>query len=399
VLIGFSISEFLASIFAPIIFRVLPNNPVVRMFKKLPTNWKIIFGIASAILLLMLIWFFRAIIAYVIIAIVIAFISEPVADLLKRIRFKRFIFPSWFRAIFALVVFISFFLLLVFVFSPLIRDEINIISQIDAVEIAERISDEFSNDQSVVSGYMDGHTLTEYFVSAMQKLFSPQTIEGMFNNVFGFVGSAIVGLFSTFFIAFFFLKDGYLFARVVFTITPKSQARKMKTILEHTHALLRRYFLGVALQSLIMAVMVGMSLYLIGISNAILIGLFAGIVNVIPYLGPMLGACLGVFIALTTSLHLDFNTAILPLLIRVCAVFGAAQMIDGFVVQPLVLGNSVKAHPLEIFIVILMAGTIGGVIGMVLAIPVYTILRVVAREFLSEYRVVDSLTRDLTETE
>ncbi|MBL0316115.1 MAG: AI-2E family transporter, partial [Flavobacteriales bacterium] len=102
-------------------------------------------------------------------------------------------------------------------------------------------------------------------------------------------------------------------------------------------------------------------------------------------------------IALTTSIHLDFQTEIVPLLIRVLLVFVVAQQIDGFVVQPLVLGNSVKAHPLEIFIVVLMAGTIGGITGMVVAIPVYTILRVIAKEFLSEFKVVDSLTRDLDE--
>jgi len=88
---------------------------------------------------------------------------------------------------------------------------------------------------------------------------------------------------------------------------------------------------------------------------------------------------------------------LVTLVVKVLSVFVVAQQIDGFVVQPLVLGTSVKAHPLEIFIVVLAAGTIGGVLGMVLAIPSYTILRVIAREFLSEFKVVDSLTRDLAD--
>jgi predicted PurR-regulated permease PerM len=367
------------------------------MFKNLSQNWKIIFGIAALLLLLFLVWFFSTIIAYVIIAVVIAFICEPIADFLKKIRIKRFYFPAWLRALISLTVFISFFLLLIFLFSPLVKEEIAIISQVNANAVAGRISEQFAGGDQNMSVYLEGQTITEYLVSGMQRIFNPEILEGLFNNVFGFLGSLFVGIFSTFFIAFFFIKDGFLFARIVFTMTPGSQLGKMKVIMEHTHSLLRRYFLGVALQSLIMAVMVGFSLSVLGVSNAVLIGLFAGLVNVIPYLGPLLGAVLGMFIALTTSLHLDFNAALLPLLLKVGLVFGAAQMIDGFIVQPLVLGNSVKAHPLEIFIVILMAGTIGGVIGMVLAIPVYTILRVVAKEFLSEYKVVDSLTRDLTE--
>lgn len=367
------------------------------MFKNISQNWKIIFGIAALILLLFLIWFFRTIIAYIIIAVVIAFICEPIADLLKKFRIRKFYLPSWLRALISLAVFISFFLLLMFLFSPLVKEEIEIISQIDASAVADRISEQIAGDNHNMSVYLDGHTITEYLVSGMQKIFSPEILEGVFNNVFGFIGSLFIGLFSTFFISFFFIKDGYLFTRIIFTMTPGSQVEKMKVIMEHTHSLLRRYFLGVALQSLIMSVIVGLSLSILGVSNAVLIGLFAGLVNVIPYLGPLLGAMLGMFIALTTSLHLDFNAAVLPLLLKVGIVFGMAQMIDGFIVQPLVLGNSVKAHPLEIFIVILMAGTIGGIIGMVMAIPVYTILRVVAREFWSEYKVVDSLTRDLTE--
>ena len=207
----------------------------------------------------------------------------------------------------------------------------------------------------------------------------------------------MIGIFAVLFIAFFLLKDGFLFSRIVFTITPEAHIEKIKNILEHSHNLLRRYFIGLMVQSLIMATMVGISLSLLGVQNALLIGLFAGLVNIIPYLGPWLGAAIGVLIALSTSIQLDFQTEVIPLLVRVLLVFVVAQQIDGFVVQPLVLGNSVKAHPLEIFIVVLMAGTIGGITGMVVAIPVYTILRVVAKEFLSEFKVVDSLTRDLDE--
>jgi predicted PurR-regulated permease PerM len=369
------------------------------MFKNLPQNWKILFTISGILLLFWLLWFFSAIIAYVVIAVVIAFICEPIADLLKKIRIKRFVLPAWFRALVALSVFLSVFFLLILIFSPLVQEEIRIISEIDAEQIAVQISDQLSREDSMMSAYVSGQTLTEYLVSGMQKILSPEMIQSMFNNVFGLVGNAVIGLFATLFIAFFFLKDGFLFARIVFTVTPEQQLNKIKIIMEHTHALLRRYFLGVALQSLIMSVMVGFSLYLLGVSNAVLIGLFAGLVNVIPYVGPLMGAGLGIFIALTTSLHLDFNAAVMPLLFKVCMVFLSAQLIDAFVVQPNVLGNSVRAHPLEIFIVILMSGTIGGVVGMVLAIPVYTILRVVAREFLSEYKVVDSLTRDLTSDE
>jgi predicted PurR-regulated permease PerM len=363
--------------------------------KKLPQNWRIIFTIAAVAVLFWFIWIFRAIIAYVIIAVVVAFICEPLADLLKRIRFKKFYFPSWLRALISLLTLVAVLFGLIAMFTPLVSTEVKLLSDIDPEEVANRLREQLYGIDQVTGN--SGGSITESIIAGAQKIFSFEWIQSVFNNVFGFIGNIVVGIFAVLFIAFFFLKDGLLFTRMVFTITPPQHLEKIKRIMEHTHDLLKKYFIGVAIQSLIMSAMVGISLYVLGIQNAILIGLFAGIANVIPYLGPFLGGAIGILIALTTSLHLDFQTAVLPLLLRVGAVFVVAQQIDGFVVQPLVLGSSVKAHPLEIFIVVLMAGTVGGILGMVLAIPVYTIIRVVAKEFLSEFRIVDSLTRDLTD--
>ena len=367
--------------------------------KNLSQNWKIIFTLAAITLLISLLWMFRVIIAYIVIAVVISFICEPISDGLGKIRIRTWRLPSWVRAMFALGTFITAVTLLIVLFSPLVTNEIQIISEINPEELSKRIDFQIESSGYNMSKFTAGESPTQYAVQYLQQIFSSGWLQSTFNNLFGVLGNAIIGLFAVLFISFFFLKDGFLFSRIMLTLTPDSQMSRVKEILVHTHGLLRRYFLGVALQSLIMACMVGIALYVLGVQNAFLIGLFAGMVNVIPYLGPLLGASLGMLIALTTSLHLDFSAQLFPLLIKVALVFICAQIIDAFVVQPNVLGSSVKAHPLEIFIVILMAGTIGGVVGMVLAIPVYTILRVVAREFLSEYKVVESLTRPLNDEE
>lgn len=365
--------------------------------KNLNQNWKIIFTLAAIVLLIFMLWMFRVIIAYVVIAIVISFICDPVADALSRIKIRKWRLPDWSKAMIALGTFIAAIVLIVIMFSPLVTHEVRIISEINAEELSLRIDDQIRRSGYDMSEYTAGGSPTQYAVRYVQKIFSAEWLQSTFNQLFGVLGNAVIGMFAVLFISFFFLKDGFLFSRIVLTITPDAQMDKIKVILSHSHDLLRRYFLGVALQSMIMASMVGVALYVLGVQNAFLIGLFAGMVNVIPYLGPLLGASLGILIALTTSLHMDFEAQLFPLLFKVAMVFVGAQVIDAFVVQPNVLGSSVKAHPLEIFIVILMAGTIGGIVGMVLAIPVYTILRVIAREFLSEYKVVDSLTRPLKE--
>lgn len=363
--------------------------------KTLPQNWRIIFTILVLLVVVFLVYVFRSIVAYVIIAIIISFICEPVSRLLKKVRMGKFYIPDWFRALMALGIFVVVFSGIFILLTPLVKDEISIISQIDPVSISDKIQQQLYGWQAA-SEYAGDIKLTEFFISSAQSFFSFEWFKAVFNNIFGFVGNVLVGLFAVLFISFFVLKDGFLFSRVVFILTPDQHLEKVKRIMKHSHNLLGRYFLGVALQSLIMALIVGISLSILGVHNSLLIGLFAGLINVIPYIGPWIGAIVGVLIALTTSIHLDFQAASLPLLLRVLAVFGAAHLIDNLLVQPILIGNRVKAHPLEIFIVVLMSATVAGIIGMVLAVPAYTILRVVAREFMSEFKAVESLTRNLS---
>lgn len=95
------------------------------------------------------------------------------------------------------------------------------------------------------------------------------------------------------------------------------------------------------------------------------------------------------------ALELDFYGGILPLVVKVLIIFVVVQLIDNFVFQPLIYSSSVKAHPLEIFLVILAAGSLFGIGGMVLAIPTYTVFRVIAKEFFDQFKVVRSITRSI----
>ena len=157
--------------------------------------------------------------------------------------------------------------------------------------------------------------------------------------------------------------------------------------------MLTRYFGGVVAQIFIITVFVSIGLSIFGIQNALLIAFFAALINVIPYVGPIIGATFGVFVVLTSNLDpTQFYGITLPLILKVVAVFAAMQMLDNFILQPFIFSNRVLAHPLEIFIVILMGATVNGILGMVLAIPAYTVFRVLARVFLSEFKIVQKLT-------
>ena len=135
-----------------------------------------------------------------------------------------------------------------------------------------------------------------------------------------------------------------------------------------------------------------MMLFGMGASDALIIGLIMGVMNVVPYAGPVIGATISMLLSMLTPIDGDIMFTIVVLASTIIIV----KVIDDFIIQPTLYSERVQAHPLEVFLVILAAGFIGGVWGMLLAIPMYTILRVFAREFLSEYSIVQKLTNQMT---
>jgi predicted PurR-regulated permease PerM len=159
--------------------------------------------------------------------------------------------------------------------------------------------------------------------------------------------------------------------------------------------MLSRYFIGLVSQLLMMMILLSIGLSIFGIENAILIGFFGGFMNVIPYLGPIIGCTVGTVLGMSVDLGMGMYEAAFNSGITVILVFIAANLIDNFVIQPLIYSNRVNAHPIEILLVILMAGSLAGIPGMVLAIPGYTVLRIIAKEFLSGFKLIDKLTENI----
>lgn len=263
----------------------------------------------------------------------------------------------------------------------------------------------------------DDHEATELlndsFLDRMKRIalsfINPTRVTNILSSIFGALGNTLVGIMSVFFICFFFLKEQGLFTSMVRSVAPNDQEDKWTHAIDESADLLKRYFIGIVIQIFIITILVSTSLSILGFKNALLIGFFAALMNVIPYIGPILGASFAIIITIASSLDNTgtvgeagqaivqggFYDTLLPKIGILALVFAVMQMFDNFVVQPNIFSKSVKAHPLEIFIIILVGAKLGGVLGMVLAIPLYTILRVLGKVFLSEFKVVQKLTQDI----
>ncbi len=227
-------------------------------------------------------------------------------------------------------------------------------------------------------------------------------VSGIVGSVATIVSNVFVALFAVVFISFFFLKEEGLFGRIICAFVPDKHELTLNKTMSEIKQLLSRYFVGIIIEMLGVALVDFLGLWLIArfdFSYAIGIGFIAGILNVIPYVGPLIGDVIGVLfgiiLKLGTGAGLDVNIWIFILIILIIMI--AAQLIDNLIYQPIIFSTSIKAHPLEIFIVLLMAGHIGGMVGMLVAIPAYTVIRVVAIRFFYHYKPIQRLVPDLSE--
>ena len=347
----------------------------------------------ASIIGIVLVFYLKTIVVYLLVSLVLALIGRPIMKLLSRIEIKKRNLPNALKSVITLLVLLTFFTGFFALFTPLVMEEARIISNINFEAVSLEL-DEPIND--LENWLKDKHLLDEKssIDNEIVQLFSLTDVKSIFNSAIGILGNSLIAIFSILF-TFFFLKEKKLYSDFLLALTPESKTIQILNVLKNTKRLLSRYFIGIILQIIIITIIVSTGLSILGIKNAILIGFLAGIINVIPYIGPLIGAIIGVIIGISTNLDLDFYTQVIPLSLKICIVFAIMQLIDNFVLQPLIFSNSVKAHPLEIFIIVFSAGTLWGVLGMIIAIPFYTLFRVIAKEFLSEFKLVQELTKNI----
>jgi predicted PurR-regulated permease PerM len=223
-------------------------------------------------------------------------------------------------------------------------------------------------------------------------------IQNFIGSLIGILGNVLVAVFSITFITFFFLKDQHLFFESILMWVPDKYVDNVTRALYSIKRLLTRYFIGIVIQSTCIMILITIGMTLVGIDfqQALVMGLILGILNVIPYVGPWLGLFIAIIMGVASHMNQDFTTVVIPLVSYMVVVEAITHLIDNIVFQPVIFSNSVKAHPLEIFVVVLAAGFAAGIPGMIFGIPAYTVLRVFAREFFNNFKAVQRITSSLS---
>ena len=369
---------------------ILKNNKMV-------TSKIIAAGILRAIGFLVLaavslyfLYLVQSILIYLVVALILTLIGNPILDFFK----KRLKFKHTLATIATLFIFISFIAGFVMMFIPLISSQGENLSLLKTAEIEKNIT-QLVNQVSV---FLESHHIDSEQMLKEADLTSKinfNFIPNFLNTILGTISSFGIGLASVLFITFFFLKDRLLFVDGAKKLIPDSQEDKILNSVHKINHLLSRYFIGLLLQLFIVFVLYVIVLLIFGIPNLLIIAFLCAVLNIVPYIGPLIASVLAAILTMLSNLGSDFQTEILPTTIYVLIGFWIVQVIDNNLSQPIIFSKSVSSHPLEIFLVILIAGFLSGILGMIIAVPLYTILKVIGKEFFPENVVIKLLTKNI----
>lgn len=170
------------------------------------------------------------------------------------------------------------------------------------------------------------------------------------------------------FLVFYLLKDFHLIEKTAWYVTPRKYRSSGREIVRNINISLGNYIRGQLLVCLVVAIIATVGLWLIGMPYAVTLGIFIGITNIIPYFGPIIGALPVAIIAFTESFHL----VLLGLVVN----FGI-QLIEGNILSPLIVGKSLHMHPILIMFALIVGAEVGGILGLILAVPVLAVLKVI----------------------
>lgn len=339
--------------------------------------------IVGIVLLALALYKLQNIIIYIVLAAVVALIGRPIVGFLKRrLKFKN----TW-ATVTTIAIIMSFFAGIISLFVPLLISQGKNLASIDFKALNNNIHRFLDNLlHSLGMGRMESQA------GNIPELLNMEDVSSVLNGFIGVISNIGIGLFSVLFIAFFFIKDGTAINNSFLSLVSPRRLPKVRKTLEDIKTLLSRYFVGLFLQLSVIFILLTIVLLIFGVKDALIIAFLCALLNLIPYVGPIIGAVVISVLTISNFMDADLQSVILPKTLYVFLGFLFTQFIDNVFSQPIIFSNSMKSSPLEIFIVTMVIGTLFGIAGMVVAIPAYTVLKVILKAVFPNNKLVQLLT-------
>ncbi|MDG5766084.1 AI-2E family transporter [Balneolales bacterium ANBcel1] len=318
---------------------------------------RLIIGAAALLLLLLLLYRFFVLVLYALIALVISYILDPFVNRMQAVGMNRTLAIS--------MVLSSLILLLVWFSStvlPAVANQVIILGQqlnFDAIlVVTAQIEDQILER----APFLPEGFLRDNVPYVAEVLFQTDDITRTINNILGIFANIFWAFLVIPFATFFILKDGSSLRRSILRMVPNKYFETTLTGIEKVEKRLVTYFKSVGLQSVIIATTATITLNIVGLNNALSVGIAAGVANIIPYFGPIIGYILSIIVSV-------LETGDFSLVIYVIGAILVTQIIDNILVQPLLFSRSANLHPIVVLFVVMIGAEIAGILGMLVAVP------------------------------
>lgn len=331
-------------------------------------------AVAVVVWILALLPALRSVMTILVVALFLSFILEPIVSFLENHGINRGLASV---LVFALLVFMG---ILAFKFlTPIVSHEVKELSaginDQSPGDVMHKLQEKLGDNIPILSNPMIQDEIKKKSDDILKRSFS------MVADVL----SAVVSMIMLAFITFFFLKDGRRMKKRIISLVPNRYFEMALLIVYKINRQLGKYIRGQLLVAFIVGSMSISALYLLDIRYYFFIGALAGLANMIPYFGPIVGALPAIVIAV-------LDTGDLGAIAAVAVAFASIQLFENIFVSPFVVSRSVSLHPLTIILVILVGGQLLGIFGMLLAVPTASIVKVTFQEVtwgIRNYRVLD----------
>lgn len=321
-------------------------------------------GLAGIAVLFYLLYYFGTLVGYAVIAILITYLLDPVVSRIQTTGINR----TW-----AIVLTLSTLILLLVwistsIFPVIANQMVELAGQLN-VQTIQSITRQVEERLIEIFSFLPERFLSSNITQMLQGLFDigqlPTALSnliGLFTNIFW---AALVIPFAT----FFFLKDGTKIRRDILRLVPNKYFETTLSLIDKIETRLGIYFRSVMLQSLIVALASWFGLSIVGLNNALSVGIAVGLANTIPYFGPAIGYILSITVSI---IEVSNFSLVLPCIIAIFMV----QLLDNLILQPAIFSRSAEIHPVAILFIIMIGAEVAGILGMLVAVPIATTIKI-----------------------
>ena len=316
---------------------------------------------------------------------IIAWLFAPIVDKMTKKGMSRIL-----ASIIVYIIFIVFLVIFFRIFIPIIYNELNeLLSTLPGImtDITNFINNLFAkidvegfDINGIKNSILNG--ITEYGNSISSSI--PTTIVSVMGSLFSGLGTIFFGLI----IGLYMLFDFDNVTNLLLKLIPKKHQMEVADLLDNIGREVRKSVNGTLLVACMVFVCDTIGFSLVGLNSALLFGLFCGITDLIPYIGPYIGTAVAAVVAFTQSPLVGIGVLVIAIIV---------QLVESYILQPVVMSKATKLHPVTIICGLLIFGHFFGIVGMILAVPIMSIFKVIWRFALKKYELFEKNKQEIVE--